>query len=333
MQISKITVIGGGSWGTSLAALLAGKDYPTSVLVRDSELADAINRSRENPRYLSGFKLPDALSASTDASFALNGTSLIVWGIPCQSSRAVMRELRPYFPKNSIIVSATKGIEVSGLCRIEEIVEEELGGLGIRYGVISGPSFAKEVIQQKPTAVVLASRNEEICKPLQDIFSTRNFRTYASLDVVGVEVGGAVKNVIAIAAGLIDGLGLGHNSMAALITRGLAEISRLGIAMGAEEQTFSGLSGVGDLVLTCTGALSRNRHVGYQLGKGQDLATITHEMRMVAEGVKTAVAVQDMACKQDVDMPITDAVCQVLEGRIKPEDSVELLMTRSLKRE
>lgn len=333
MQISKIIVVGGGSWGTALAALLAGKDYPISVLVRDPELADAINFSRENTRYLPGLELPDALSATTDAPFALAGASLIVWAIPCQSSREAMRKLRPYFPRNSIVVSATKGIEVSGLRRIEELVAEELGGLGIKYGVISGPSFAKEVMLQKPTAVVLACRNEEICEPLQDVFSTRYFRTYASLDVVGVEMGGAVKNVIAIAAGLINGLGLGHNAMAALITRGLAEISRLGIAMGAEEQTFLGLSGVGDLVLTCTGELSRNRHVGYQLGQGQDLATITHEMRMVAEGVRTAVAVQKMARGQDVDMPITSAVCQVLEGSIKPEESVDMLMTRALKRE
>lgn len=333
MEISKVTVIGGGSWGTALASLLAGKKYPTSILVRDPELAAAINQQRENTRYLAGLKLPKALGATTDDAKALEGASLIVWAIPCQSSREAMHALRPHFPKNSILVSATKGIEVANLRRVEEIVGEELGGLGVNYAVLSGPSFAKEVVQEKPTAVVLACRNEEICKPLQDVFSTDNFRTYASLDVTGAEMGGAVKNVIAIAAGLIDGLGLGYNAMAALITRGLAEISRLGLAMGADKQTFMGLSGVGDLVLTCTGALSRNRFVGYELGKGKDLATITHEMRMVAEGVKTAVAVQNLSREQMVDMPITSAVCQVLAGSIAPQEAVHLLMTRTLKME
>ena len=333
MQISKITVIGGGSWGTALAALLAGKKYPASVLVRDSELARSINELHENSRYLPGLKLPEGLFATTSEAEALDQTDLIVWAIPCQSSREAMRKLRPHFPRNSVVVSATKGIEVANLRRVEEMVEEELGGLGVNYAVISGPSFAKEVVQDKPTAVVLACRNKQICKPLQSVFSTRHFRAYASLDVVGVEMGGAVKNVIAIAAGLIDGLGLGYNAMAALITRGLAEICRLGLAMGADKQTFMGLSGVGDLVLTCTGELSRNRNVGYQLGKGKDLATITHEMRMVAEGVKTAVAVQNLAREKNVDMPITAAVCQVLAGSVKPEEAVHLLMTRALKME
>ena len=333
MQISKVTVIGGGSWGTALAALLAGKKYPVSVLVRDAELATGMNGIQENTRYLPGLKLPDSLRATIDAAEALDGTNLVVWAIPCQSSREAMRALRPHFPKNTIMVSATKGIEVANLRRVEEIAQEELGGLGLNYAVISGPSFAKEVVQQKPTAVVLACRNEHISTPLQDVFSTRRFRTYASNDVVGVELGGAVKNVIAIAAGLIDGMELGYNAMAALITRGLAEISRLGVAMGAEGQTFMGLSGVGDLVLTCTGALSRNRHVGVELGKGRDLASITHAMRMVAEGVKTAVAVQNLARERDVDLPITAAVCQVLAGSITPDEAVHLLMTRALKRE
>lgn len=333
MKISKITVIGGGSWGTALGALLAKKGYVVEMLLRDPALAETINRSRENHRYLPGFKLPENLAASTDADDALSGSELIVWAIPCQASRQVMRELRHCLPGNPIIISATKGIEAANLRRMEELVQEELHGLEACYGVISGPSFAREVMEGMPTAVVLACRNSELCRLLQDVFATRCFRTYASLDVVGVELGGAVKNVIAIAAGLIDGLGLGHNSMAALITRGLAEISRLGIAMGAVEQTFLGLSGVGDLVLTCTGGLSRNRHVGFELGKGRKLAAIIKDMNMVAEGVKTAVAVQELSRKNKVDMPITNAVCQVLSGAVTPEEVVHLLMTRALKME
>ncbi|MBQ4132933.1 MAG: NAD(P)-dependent glycerol-3-phosphate dehydrogenase [Desulfovibrionaceae bacterium] len=331
MQISKISVVGGGSWGTALAALLAGKGYPVNMLLRDWELAENINARHENHRYLPGFSLPDNLIAGVNADAALSESNLIVWAIPCQASRTVIRSIRSSLPENPVIISATKGIEEAHLQRMEEVMAEELPQAS--YGVISGPSFAREVMENMPTAVVLACRNQNLCTSLQDIFSTRYFRTYASQDVTGAELGGAVKNVIAIAAGLIDGLGFGHNTMAALITRGLAEISRLGMAMGADSQTFLGLSGVGDLVLTCTGALSRNRHVGFELGKGRSLSEIVEKMNMVAEGVKTAVGVQELALQKNVDMPITNAVCRVLNGEISPRDAVHLLMTRSLKRE
>ena len=333
MDIAKITVVGGGSWGTALAALLAGKGYAVTMLMRDAGLAQAVHNRHENPRYLPGFTLPAGLAATIDPALALEGAGLIVWAIPCQSGRAVLKALRPWMPENPLIVSATKGIETAGLRRMEELVQEELAGLAPRYGVISGPSFAEEVMQDIPTAVVLACRDEQLCRRLQDVFSTGRFRAYAGFDVVGVELGGAVKNVIAIAAGMIDGLGLGHNTMAALITRGLAEISRLGLAMGAEARTFLGLSGVGDLTLTCTGGLSRNRHVGVELGQGRALAAIINDMHMVAEGVKTAPAVQELARRYNVDMPITAAVCQVLNGEVSPAGAVQQLMARALKME
>ena len=331
MNLSKITVIGGGSWGTALASLLGGKGYEVSLLVRDQELAYAINNRHENPRYLPGLKLPASISASTLPKQALQGANLLVWAIPCQSSRKVLAELKPFLPLNPVIVSATKGIEVEHLKTVEEIVLEEIIDLNPSYSVLSGPSFAKEVTQQMPTAVVLACRKAEVGRALQEVFSTKYFRTYSSLDVVGVEFGGAVKNVIAIAAGMTEGLGFGHNTKAALITRGLAEICRLGVALGADVQTFMGLSGMGDLVLTCTGELSRNRHVGVCLGQGQNLDTIINNMRMVAEGVRTAVAVKGLALEKGVDMPITNAVCAVLDGSVTPKEAVDLLMTRTLK--
>ena len=332
-NLSKITVIGGGSWGTALASLLAGKGYQVALLVRNHELACAINNQHENVRYLPGLKLPVNISAYTSPQAALQGANVLLWAIPCQSSRKVLRELKPHLPVNPIIVSATKGIEVEHLKTVEEIVLEEISDLNPCYSALSGPSFAKEVVQQMPTAVVLACRNVELGCSLQEVFSTKYFRTYSSRDVTGVELGGAVKNVIAIAAGMTDGLGFGHNTKAALITRGLAEICRLGVALGADVQTFMGLSGMGDLVLTCTGELSRNRHVGICLGQGQNLNTIIKEMHMVAEGVRTAVAVNGLAAEKGVDMPITNAVCAVLDGSVKPKEAVHLLMTRTLKME
>ncbi len=332
-NLSKITVIGGGSWGTALASLLAGKGYQVALLVRNQELACAINNQHENVRYLPGLKLPVNISAYTSPQAALQGANVLLWAIPCQSSRKVLRELKPHLPVNPIIVSATKGIEVEHLKTVEEIVLEEISDLNPCYSALSGPSFAKEVVQQMPTAVVLACRNVELGCSLQEVFSTKYFRTYSSRDVTGVELGGAVKNVIAIAAGMTDGLGFGHNTKAALITRGLAEICRLGVALGADVQTFMGLSGMGDLVLTCTGELSRNRHVGICLGQGQNLDTIIKEMHMVAEGVRTAVAVNGLAAEKGVDMPITNAVCAVLDGSVKPKEAVHLLMTRTLKME
>ena len=332
-NLSKISVIGGGSWGTALAALLGGKGYEVALLVRDEELACAINTQQENSRYLPGLKLPASISAHTSPKPSLQGANLLLWAIPCQSSRKVLRELKPYLPAKPVIVSATKGIEVEHLKTVEQIVLEEISDLNPSYSVLSGPSFAKEVVQQMPTAVVLACRNAELGRTLQEVFSNKYFRAYSSRDVAGVELGGAVKNVIAIAAGMTDGLGFGHNTKAALITRGLAEICRLGVALGADVQTFMGLSGMGDLVLTCTGELSRNRHVGLCLGQGQNLDAIIKEMRMVAEGVRTAVAVNGLALEKGVDMPITNAVCAVLDGSVKPKEAVDLLMTRALKME
>lgn len=332
-NISKITVIGGGSWGTALAALLGGKGYDVSLLVRNQSMAASINSLRENIRYLPSLKLPPAVEATSFAEDALSGTNIILWAIPCQNSRGAIKKLKDYLPRRPVIVSATKGIEVERLCTMEEIIKEELADISPSFAVLSGPSFAKEVIQNMPTAVVLACQDNELGTKLREVFSTHRFRTYSSRDVIGVELGGAVKNVIAIAAGLTDGLDFAHNTKAALITRGLAEICRLGVALGAEENTFMGLSGMGDLVLTCTGELSRNRYVGFQLGKGRNLDEIINEMNEVAEGVRTAVAVRALAANKAVDMPITNAVCAVLDGSLAPQDAVHQLMTRALKME
>lgn len=328
-----VAVVGGGSWGTALGALLAGKGYAVQILLRDAEVAKAINARHENSRYLPGFALPPNLKASCEADKVLPQANLIVWAVPCQASRKALRELKAFLPPRPLLVSATKGIEAERLQTVEAIVFEEIVALEPRYAVLSGPSFAEEVLKNMPTAVVLSCRDEDLGRHLQQVFSTHLFRAYASSDVTGVELGGAVKNVIAIAAGLVDGLGLGHNTKAALITRGLAEISRLGVALGASEKTFMGLSGLGDLVLTCTGDLSRNRHVGFCLGQGQKLSDIFAAMRSVAEGVRTSEGVKNLARQKNVEMPITEAVCAVLAEKLPPARAIETLMGRELKTE
>ncbi|NHZ47225.1 NAD(P)H-dependent glycerol-3-phosphate dehydrogenase, partial [Nitratidesulfovibrio liaohensis] len=267
------------------------------------------------------------------AAEALEGADVVLSVVPCQQVRGVLRGLRPLLPREVVFVSASKGVETGSMRTIAEMVAEELDGLDPRYAVLSGPSFAAEVVRNLPTAVVLGCTDADLGARLREVFSTPGFRTYSSTDVRGVELGGAVKNVIAIAAGLSDGLGFGSNARAGLITRGLAEMSRLGEALGARASTFMGLSGLGDLVLTCTGDLSRNRQVGLRLAEGRALADIVVEMRMVAEGVKTTEAVHDLAAAMGVDMPITDAMYSVLHDGANPHDAVRELMTRELKEE
>jgi glycerol-3-phosphate dehydrogenase (NAD(P)+) len=329
----RIAVIGGGSWGTALAHLLAGKGYDTRLLLRDAEVAEAINVRHENPRYLAGLALHPGVRAHVTAQPALDGADVVLSVVPCQQVRGVLRTLRPLLPREVVFVSASKGVETGSMRTIAEMVAEELAGLDPRYAVLSGPSFAAEVVRNLPTAVVLGCVDPDLGARLREVFSTPGFRTYSSTDVRGVELGGAVKNVIAIAAGLSDGLGFGSNARAGLITRGLAEMSRLGEALGARPSTFMGLSGLGDLVLTCTGDLSRNRQVGLRLAEGRALADIVAEMRMVAEGVKTTEAVHDLAAAMGVDMPITDAMYSVLHDGANPHDAVRELMTRELKEE
>ncbi len=328
----RISVIGGGSWGTTLANLMAKKGERVSLWVREQDLMAEMRSRRENTWYLPGMRLHDGLEIISDLGQAAQA-EVFVFAVPTQFFRSILMHMRPLMPKKPVIICANKGIEVERLCTISEIVHQELGTLKPVFGMLSGPSFAKEVGQEMPTAVVLGCADKKYGKDMQHLLSTEYFRVYCSMDVRGVELGGAVKNIIAIAAGISDGLGFGSNSRAALITRGLAEMSRLGAAMNAQPQTFMGLSGMGDLVLTCTGELSRNRQVGLRLGKGQKLMDILAEMKMVAEGVKTTEAVHGLSLKLHQELPITEQVFQVLYKDKHPKEAVRDLMARELKSE
>lgn len=329
----KIAVIGGGSWGTSLGNMLAKKGVAVSIWVREQTLLAQFRSQHENTWYLPGVKLSENLVASQEIEQVLDGAGAILIAIPSQFVRSVLREMRYLLPKKPVIICASKGIEVEGLKTMSEVVAEELGGLKPSFAMLSGPSFALEVAREMPTAVALGCADKKLCRELQDTLTTPYFRVYTNPDVRGVELGGAVKNIIAIAAGISDGLGYGSNARAALITRGLAEMGRLGKAMGAKADTFMGLAGLGDLVLTCTGELSRNRRVGLLLGEGRTLSDILGEMKMVAEGVKTTEAVHFLAEKLSVELPITETVYQILYEDKDADSAVKELMTRPLKDE
>lgn len=329
----KIAVIGGGSWGTALAHQFTSKASAVHLLVRHAAVADFINTNHENPRYVRNLPLHPNLYATCDMGEALHGADIVLSVVPVQQTRSVLQEIKPLLSHGAIIVSASKGVEVGTLKTVGDMVAEELADINPAYAVLSGPSFAEEVVRGLPTAVVLASEDKNLGAYLRDAFATPSFRTYSSTDVRGVELGGAFKNVIAIATGLSDGLGFGDNTRAGLITRGLAEMSRLGVALGAQATTFMGLSGLGDLALTCTGDLSRNRQVGLQLAQGRSLEAIIEGMGMVAEGVKTTEAVYDLAQKLDVDLPITSIMYGVLREGRDPRAEVAGLMTRALREE
>lgn len=327
-----IVVAGGGSWGTALAHLLAVRGHSVRIVLRDSAVADAINSRHENPRYLAGHALHPALQASTDPR-CLARAQVLVLAVPCQQLRVYLQSITPYLPQGILLVNAAKGLELNTNDTMGQVADAVLADLHPVYAILSGPSFAAEVMHSQPTAVVLGCADEVVGARLRKVFSTSWFRCYSSTDVRGVELGGAMKNVMAIAAGICEGLGLGHNSRAALITRGLAEMRRLGVVLGAEERTFMGLSGLGDLTLTCTGDLSRNRQVGLRLGRGEGLEEITRSLGMVAEGVKTAEALQQVAQARQVSAPITEAVCGIVQGRSTVAETVVQLMTRALKEE
>ncbi len=329
----RIPVIGGGSWGTTLANLLAKKGHDVTLWLREPDLLHEILTKRENSWYLPGIPLDPSLKASLQLEEALEGGECFLLGVPSQHMRSMLEVARSYLPKKPVMVCASKGIEVSTLSTMSMVVNEALSGLKPQFCMLSGPTFAKEVIRELPTAIVLATDEKKLGRELQQQLSTDFFRVYTSTDVRGVELGGAIKNIIAIAAGIADGLGFGNNSRAALITRGLAEMSRLGKALGAKSGTFMGLAGMGDLVLTCTGDLSRNRQVGLKLGKGHKLVEILGEMKMVAEGVKTTEAVHALGKKHDVELPITEQVYQVLYNGKDPRTAVHELMLRDLKEE
>lgn len=331
---TRTAVIGAGSWGTALAWLLADRGDDVIMWAYESECADAINAQHENTLYLPDATLPPNLRATTSLEEALTDAELIVWVTPSHVTRSVLERAEPFIPDAVPIVSATKGIENDSLMTISEVLEDTLPIRCHPYlAYLSGPSFAREVVNRVPTAVVIAAFSERLARQLQEHFTHDAFRVYRSTDVVGVEMGGALKNVIAIAAGVGDGMGFGHNARAALVTRGLAEISRMAVARGANPLTLAGLAGMGDLVLTCTGGLSRNRQVGIKLGEGHTIDAILGEMKMVAEGVKTAKSVHDLAERIGVDMPICESVYRVLYEGLTPARALADLMARELKRE
>lgn len=329
-----IGVIGAGSWGTTLADLLAKKGHDVILWAYEADLVKEMEETRVNSVFLPGITLSPRLRFTNSLQEAASGKEIVLFVSPTQVFRSVLKGALPFLTEETLLVNAAKGVELDTLKTISQISAELLPArLFANFCVISGPSFAREVAQEMPTAVVAASPALEVARRIQEAFSTPCFRVYTNSDMIGVELGGSIKNVIAIAAGISDGLGLGYNPRAALITRGLAEMARLGLAMGAQASTFAGLAGMGDLVLTCTGDLSRNRTVGMQLGQGKKLADILSGMRMVAEGVKTTESAYRLARKLGVDMPITEQVYRVLHENKDPRQAVLDLMTRDLKAE
>lgn len=332
--MTQIAVLGAGAFGTSLAKVLADQGNPTRLWARREEIASAINSAHENARYLPDAKLPDCLTATHELAKAVDGARLVLFVVPSHATRAVATEVKDAIDDEAILCCATKGIENDTLMLMSELLEDVLGEAArARLTYLSGPSFAKELAAGVPTAVTVAGHNEEAAEKVQREFATANLRMYYTHDVPGVEVGGAMKNIIAIAAGAIDGLGFGLNTRAALMTRGLAEIGRLATAKGAAPLTMAGLAGMGDLVLTCTGSLSRNRTVGVELGKGRTLQEILDNLGQVAEGVKTTKSAYDLGQKIGIELPITNEVYKVIYEDKPAKQALVDLMTRPLKHE
>ena len=328
-----VGVLGAGSFGTCLA-LLCARRHDVTIWARNPAIADAINRERRNPSYLGDVELPDTVRATADLCEALQERELVICAVPSHGVRDVMKQATPHLSEESILVSTVKGIEVGTCMRMDQVFEEVLDPVHHpRLVFLSGPSFAREVADRRPTAVTLACREEAYAISVQESISCPWFRCYSTTDVIGVELGGALKNVIAIAVGICDGLGLGQNARAGVMTRGLHEITRLGVKLGAAPVTFLGLAGMGDLVLTCTGDLSRNRTVGLELGRGRDLEEIVGGMSEVAEGVRTTYAACSLAQRHDLEMPIAQTVRSVLEGDLPPRGVVEHIMSRQLRSE
>lgn len=330
----KIGVIGAGAWGTALAMLLADQGHDVTLWMYEKDLAEETARTRENRVYLPGFPLPASLTITSSLETAVRDKPVILSVPPSHTVRAVAGQFVPYLAKDAIIISASKGIEIDTLMPLSEVFKDILPKeFHSRLCFLSGPSFAKEVAQKMPTAITLASYDPAVGRQAQETLSNAYFRVYTNPDVIGVELAGSLKNVVAIAAGVLEGLGFGFNTTAALLTRGLAEMARLGVAMGGNLTTFSGLAGMGDLVLTCTGGLSRNRTLGVRLGKGEKLEEIMKGAKTVAEGVKTAKAARDLAKKYSIEMPIVDEVYQLLYEGKDPKLAVKDLMNRELKGE
>jgi glycerol-3-phosphate dehydrogenase (NAD(P)+) len=328
--MSYISVIGAGSWGTTLACLLSDKGYDVTLWVHEKDLSEEINKTRINMTYLPDITIPDDVRVTHNIDEALKKARYVLNAVPSQYVRAVFKEAFPCMLDEAIIISVSKGIEKGTLLTVSSILNELSNHL---VAVLSGPSFAKEVTKKLPTAVTLATEDKNTGFILQEIFNINNFRVYTHDDVLGVEIGGALKNVMAIASGISDSLGLGNNARASLITRGLVEMTRLGVAMGAKERTFSGLSGIGDLLLTCTSPLSRNYTVGVKLGQGMKIKDILSQTRSVAEGVETAESAHELSKKHNIEMPIVEQVYKVIYDDKDPALAVKDLMERSLKSE
>jgi len=336
--MSRIAIIGGGAWGTGLAVVLGRKgSHQVRVWGHEPDVCDSINQNHVNDRFLPGTRIPDSVSASNDLASVVDGAEIIVSVMPSQHCRELFARLQHVIPRQALVVSATKGLEEGSLLRMSEVIAGVLkrdDDLPPAIGALSGPSFAQEVARGDPTAITIASPSPDLLRSIQKEFSDGAFRVYTNNDMVGVELGGALKNTIAIAAGICDGLGLGHNSVAALITRGLAEMTRLVVACGGRAETMAGLAGLGDLVLTCTGGLSRNRSVGVELGRGKKLPEIMTAMHgMVAEGVFTTTAAVGLARARNVEMPITEQMHAILQEGKSPREAIQELMSRSGKSE
>ena len=336
--MSQIAVIGAGAWGTGLAIVLGRKGtHQVRLWAHEIEVCEGINRDHVNHAFLPGRRIPDSVGAGNDLPGVLDGVDMVVSVMPSQHCRELFAQMRQLIPSRALIVSATKGLEEGSLMRMSEVIANALkrdDAVAPRIGALSGPSFAQEVARGDPTAIAVASQDADLLRAVQREFSDTSFRVYTNNDVVGVELGGALKNVIAIAAGICDGLGFGHNSVAALITRGLAEMTRLVVACGGRPETMAGLAGLGDLVLTCTGGLSRNRSVGVELGRGKKLPEIIAGMHgMVAEGVFTTTAAVGLAHARNVEMPITEQMDAILHRGKSPREAIQELMTRAGKSE
>jgi glycerol-3-phosphate dehydrogenase (NAD(P)+) len=321
----RVAVVGAGSWGTAVAALV-GSSHPVSLWARSPELAASIQQSRENGTYLHGVALPDGLTATASLEEAVGGARIVFMAVPSHGFRAVLTDVQPFAPGIEAIISLTKGIETGSNLRMSQVVGQVLPGTPA--GVLTGPNLAREVAEGQPAASVVALPEESLARRVQDLVHTRTFRVYMGTDVVGCEIAGATKNVLAIAAGICDGLGFGENTRAVLITRGLAELGRLGIALGGRVLTFGGLAGVGDMVATCASPKSRNRTVGFELGQGRSLDDIVSGMQMVAEGVKSAGPLVGLARAHGVEMPIAEQVEAIVDGRCSPREALIALMDR-----
>lgn len=332
--MERLAVIGAGSWGTALSMVLAPRFKEVRLWAFEPDLATRMQRSRENDLYLPGFLAPENILIINDLAAALEAANVVLGVMPSHLVRSMYGQMLPHLTPGVLIVSATKGLETETLLRPSEIIHEVIcRRFPPRIAVLSGPSFAREVAALNPTAIVIGAADESLAQCVQTELSGPSFRLYTSLDPIGVEIGGAIKNVVAIGAGVLEGMGLGHNPMAALITRGLSEMTRLAVALGGQAKTLAGLAGLGDLVLTCTGELSRNRTVGIELARGRKLDEIVTSMRMVAEGIKTTTAARELARRCSVEMPITEQMYQMLYHGLDPREAIRRLMERSLRGE